>query len=392
MNRRRTPPGLAHPNRAGPHGGDWEEELSNGSGANRSGHEHHGAHGNRDRESLSREYDVDTKVPGRRSRSVLAEKGPDEPPLEQVSGGQKRSKSKEDYAEGEDSELGDKLRPAKRKKVVASTARRGDNSRLNSSGSSSSDESSDSSLDNFKEPAPGRVKDTDHYQKLPRHNEASEHHNYRNDSGSRRRPVDTKEREDLHRRDRSQAHRGKDELVYDRKSRDERERRDYDEARRRDRAEERNDEARKRGRPDGRDYRDGYHREREESSRKREPEESGHWQRSGDPQGHKSWVDEKKHDERSRHGDRREKDTRPYDRDRARSRGREEVRSHQREGTRLREEVSRIDHEEERSREVYRRDDRLDERRDDTRSRGGDRVEESRERERERELRNRRHM
>lgn len=384
MSRRRTPPVLAHPNRAGPHsGGDWEEELSNGSGANRSGH---GAHGNRDRESLSREYDADTKVPGRRSRSVLAEKGPDEPPLEQVSGGQKRSKSKEDYAEGEDSELGDKLRPAKRKKVVASTARRGDVNQVNSSGSSSSDENSDSSLDNFKEPAPARVKDTDHYQKVPRHNESLDHHHYRSDSGSRRRPADTKEREDLHRRDRSHSHRGKDEPVYDRKSREDRERRDYDEARRRERAEERNDEARKRVRPDGRDHRDGYHREREESSRKREPEESGHWPRSGDPQ--KSWVDEKKHDDRSRHGDRREKDTRPYDRDRARSRGREEARLHQREGNRLREEVSRIDHEEERSREIYRRDDRLDERRDDPRSRGGDRVEESRER----ELRNRRHM
>lgn len=380
MNRRRTPPGLTHQSRAGPHsGGDWEEELSNGSGANRSGQEHHGSHGNRDRESLSREYDADTKVAGRRSRSVLAEKGPDEPPLEQLSGGRKRSKSKEDYAEGE--ELGEQIRPAKRMKMVASTARRGD-----SSGSSSSDENSDSSLDNFKEPAPARVKDTDHYQRVPRHNEASEHHNYRGDSGSRRRPADTKERDDLHRRDRSQGHRGKDEPAYDRKSREDRERRDFDEARRRDRAEERNDEARKRGRPDGRDYRDGYHREREESSRKRETEEPGHWQRSGDPQ--KSWVDEKKHEERSRHGDRREKDTRSYDRDRARSRGREETRSHQREGNRSREDVSRIDHEEDRSKELYRRDDRLDERRDDSRSRGGDRVEESRER----ELRSRRHM
>lgn len=110
MNRRRTPPRLAHPDRAGPHSGEWEDELSNGSGANRSGH---GAQGNRDRESLSREYDADTKA-GRRSRSEPAEKGPDDPALEQVSGGQKRSKSKEEYTEGDESELGDKQRPAKR--------------------------------------------------------------------------------------------------------------------------------------------------------------------------------------------------------------------------------------------------------------------------------------
>jgi hypothetical protein len=383
MRRRRTPPGLAHPNRAGPHsGGDWEEELSNGSGANRSGHEHHSAHRNKDRESLSREHDADTRVSGRRSRSVLAEKGPDDPPLEQLSGGQKRSKSKENHAEGEDSELGDKLRPAKRKKVVASTARRGDTSQLNSSGTSSSDESSDSSLDNAKESAPARVRDSNHHQKVSRHNDAVEHHNYRSDSGSRRRPADIKEREDLHRRERPQSHRGKDEPGYDRKSREDRDRRDYDEARhyRKDRGEERNDEARKRGRPE---Y--DYHREREETSRKREPEESRHWPRSGDPHGR---VDEKKYEERSRHGDRREKDARPYDRERARSRGRDEVRSHQRDGHRSREEVSRIDQEEERGRENHRRDDRLDERRDDTRSRGGDRAEESRER----ELRNRRHM
>ena len=377
MRRRRTPPGLAHPNRAGPHsGGDWEEELSNGSGANRSGHEHHSAHGNKDRESLSREHDADTRVPVRRSRSVLAEKGPDDPPLEQLSGGQKRSKSKEDYVEGEDSELADKLRPAKRKKVVAN--------QVNSSGTSSSDESSDSSLDNAKESAPARVRDTNHYQKVARiNNDAVDHHNYRSDSGSRRRPSDTKEKEDLHRRERPQSHRGKDEPGYDRKGREDRERRDYDEARhyRKDRGEERNDDARKRGRPE---Y--DYHREREEPSRKREAEESRHWQRSGDPQGR---VDEKKYEERSRHGDRREKDARPYDRDRdrARSRGREEARSHQREGNRLREDISRVDQEEERGRENYRRDDRLDERRDDTRSRGGDRVEESRERDR-----NRRHM
>lgn len=384
MRRRRTPPGLAHPNRVGPHsGGDWEEELSNGSGANRSGHEHHGGHGNKDRESLSREHDADNRVPGRRSRSVLAEKGPDEPPLQQLSGGHKRSKSKEGYAEGADSELGDKLRPPKRKKVVASAAWRGDTSQLNSDESSSSDESSDSSLDNAKETAPARVRDTNHYQKVLRHSDALEHHNYRSESGSRRRPADTKEREDLHRRERPQAHRGKDEPGYDRKGRDDRDRRDYDERHfRKDRGEERNDEARKRGRPE---Y--DYHREREETSRKRQPEESRHWQRSGDPQGR---VDEKKYEEHSRHGDRREKDARPYDRDRARSRerGREEVRSHQREGNRSREEVSRIDQEEERGREKYRRDDRLEERRDDTRSRGGDRVEESRER----ELRSRRHM
>lgn len=379
MSRRRTPPRLAHPDRAGPHSGEWEDELSNGSGPNRSGH---GAQGNRDRESLSREYDADTKVAGRRSRSVLAEKGPDEPALEQVSRGQKRSKSKEEYTEGDESELGDKLKPAKRTKVVASNIRRSD---AKSSGSSSSDENTESSLDNFKEPAPPRVRETDHYQKVPRHNESSEHHHHRSDSGSRRRPADTREREDLHRRDRdrgSHGHRGVDDAVYDRKSREDRERRDYDEARRRDRVDERNDDARKRGRPDGRDHRDGYHREREEPSRKRELEESGHWPR---PDSQKSRVDE-----RSRHADRREKDTRPYDRDRdrARSRGREDTRSHQRDGNRSREEVSRIEHDEERSRENHRRDDRLDERRDDTRSRGGDRVEENRER----ELRSRRHL
>uniref|UniRef100_A0A7I4A8T3 Pre-mRNA polyadenylation factor Fip1 domain-containing protein n=1 Tax=Physcomitrium patens TaxID=3218 RepID=A0A7I4A8T3_PHYPA len=389
---RRTPPRLAHSNRAAPPGGEWEEELSNGSGANRSGHEHHSTHGNRDPGSLSREFDADTRLEPR-SWSVLVEKGADEPSLGQVSGGYKRTKSK-DGAEGEDSELGDKLRPVKRNKVASST-KRGGTSHLNSSGASSSDEISDSSLGNSNEPAPSRVKAVNVHEKVPTNNDASENHQYRDDSGTRRRVAENNEREGLHSSERSQGHRGKDEPAYDRRVREdrdrdrdrerERERREHDVVRhfRKDRGDERNDEVRKRGRPD-------YDGEREERGWRREQEEFGHRQRSADLRGQKAWVGKKKNEDRSRHGD-KEKDLRPYDRDRERSRGREEARSHQRERRRPREEISKIDQEEERhrdrDRDRYRREDRPD-RRDDACSRAVDRSEENRDR----ELRNRRHI
>lgn len=64
MNRCRILLGLVYLNCVGFYGGDWEEELSNGSGVNWLGYEYYGVYGNRDCESFSWEYDVDIKVFG----------------------------------------------------------------------------------------------------------------------------------------------------------------------------------------------------------------------------------------------------------------------------------------------------------------------------------------
>lgn len=58
-------------------GGEWEEELSNGSGVNWLGYEYYSIYGNRDLGSFSCEFDVDIRFE-LRFWFVLVEKGVDE--------------------------------------------------------------------------------------------------------------------------------------------------------------------------------------------------------------------------------------------------------------------------------------------------------------------------
>jgi hypothetical protein len=355
---RRTPPRLAPSLRGGPHPQDWEEEPSNGSGANWS-REHRSLHGSKERESLGREYEGETRLPGRRSQSNAVEKNAGEPSIERAPAGRKRSGSEDPYADGNDSDLGDDGRHLKKAKLVVAKVGREESSLPKASKSTSSGESSDSSLDNSKELLESRDDvSSRHRAEVSRskvrspYGGSEEFHQHKGDTGSWRH-EESKERLGAHGREHSQSRRAQDEHGYDRRGREDRERRDREEGSRRERGGERDDDARRLDRPDH-----GYYKAREEAYRKRDKEESGHWQRSDDIQVQKTRVEDRRRDDRSRYegSNKDARSVRDRDRDRDRSRGKDDARPHQWEGSRLREDASRTEREDDRTRERSRRD------------------------------------
>lgn len=359
---RRTPPRLAPSMRGGPHPPDWEEEPSNGSGANWS-REHRSLHGSRERESLGREYEGETRVPGRRSQSNAIEKNTGEPSLERAPAGRKRFGSNDPSVDGNDSDLGDDGRHPKKAKVVVAKVGREESSHPKPSKSTSSGESSGSSLDNSKELLESRDDGSSRHRAevsrskvLSPYGGSEDFHQHKGDTGSWRH-EESKERLGAHGREHSQSRRAQDEHGYDRRGREDRERRDREEGSRRDRGGERggerDDDMRRLDRPDH-----GYYKAREEAYRKRDKEESGHWQRSDDIQVQKTRVEDRRRDDRSRYegSNKDARSARDRDRERDRSRGKDDARPHQWEGSRLREDVSRTEREDDRTRERSRRD------------------------------------
>ncbi|CAK9867096.1 unnamed protein product [Sphagnum jensenii] len=365
--RRRTPPHLTPPTHGSRPPAEWEDEPSNGSGANWTRREPRNLQGSREGESHSREYGIETRAPGGRSHSALREKSVEEASVECEPEGHNRSVSKELYADGGESDHDENDQAPKKPNVSPPQRGRQEAAQLKKVISESSEGDTGSSWELSKEPASDEV--SQHQRHAVSRSRVVEHSGraYRSSDGyqqqksdlarQRRYEDEEKEKQYSHERGDSLGQRGKEDHAHNRRGHDEeRDRHDREEEMhsRRDKArdemylrrdKEREWEEETRRRDKAKEY--GHHRDREDSLWKRGWQDDAYRQRTDELHGHKVRADDKSgRIERSHYAGSDNDNWQTGEHDR--SHGRDKGRHHDRDGSRIREETSRTDRNEDR--------------------------------------------
>ncbi len=367
ISRRRTPPHLTPQTHGSRPPAEWEDEPSNGSGANWTRREPRNLQGSREGESHSREYGIETRAPGGRCHSALREKSVEEASVECDPEGHNRSVSKELYADGGESDHDENDQAPKKPNVPPPQRGRQEAAQLKEVISESSEGDTGSSWELSKEPASDEV--SQHQRHAVSRSRVVEHRGraYRSSDGyqqqksdlacQRRYEDEEKEKQYAHERGDSLGQRGKEDHAHNRRGHDEeRDRHDREEEMhsRRDKArdemylrrdKEREWEEETRRRDKAKEY--GHHRDREDSLWKRVWQDDGYRQRTDELHGHKVRADDKSgRIDRSHHAGSDNDNWQTGEHDR--SHGRDKGRHHDREGSRIREETSRTDRNEDR--------------------------------------------